>query len=60
MRTRSFELDGGTTFDLHKFRGLEVLRIWRGQAWYVPNGLFDKEALVDLLRTNGVAEQQAD
>src|SRR4051794_37285344 len=27
VRTRSFALDGGTTFDLHKIGRLEVLRI---------------------------------
>ena len=38
MRTKSFTLDGGTTFDLHKIGRLEVLRIWRERSSYVPNG----------------------
>jgi hypothetical protein len=60
MRMRSFAVDGSTTFDLHKIGRLEVLRIQRGPESYVPNGALDKDALVDLLRTNGVAERQAD
>src|ERR1044072_7799198 len=60
VRTRSFVLDGDTTFDLHKIGRLEVLRIQRGRKWYVPNGALDREALIVLLRECGVAERKAD
>ena len=60
MRTKSFALDGGTTFDLHKIGRVEVLRIRRERSSYVPSGALDKEALIALLRTSGVAERRAD
>jgi hypothetical protein len=60
IRTRTFALDGGTTFDLHKIGRMEVLRIQRGHRTYVPNGALDKHAIVDLLRTNDVAKREAD
>ncbi len=59
IRTRTFALDGGTTFDLHKIGRMEVLRIQRGNRTYVPNGALDEDPIVDLLRTNGVAERHA-
>jgi len=58
--TRSFALDGDTTFELRKIDGVEVLCIHRGPQRYVPNGALDNAALVHLLRTDGVAERQAD
>jgi intracellular sulfur oxidation DsrE/DsrF family protein len=60
MRMRSFALDGDTTFDLLKIGRVNMLRIRRGTKSYVPNGALDKGGLVDLLRTNGVAERKAD
>jgi hypothetical protein len=60
VRMRSFAVDGGTTFDLHKIGRLEILRIQRGSQSYVPNGALDEAALIDLLRAHGVAERPAD
>jgi len=48
MRTRSFPLDGSTTFDLHKIGRLEILRIWQQPA--VPTGALDKDSFADLIR----------
>jgi hypothetical protein len=48
IRTRSFPLDGRTTFDLHKIGRLEILRIWRRPA--VPSGGLDKDSVADLIR----------
>lgn len=60
IRTRSFVLDSETTFELKKIGRMAALTIRRGRSCYYPNGSLNKEALVNLLRTNGVAEWQAD
>jgi hypothetical protein len=59
IRTKSFPLDGGTMFDLHKAGRVEMVRILREHRSYVPSGAIDREALVDLLRRNGVREREA-
>lgn len=60
VRTRSFALDGATTFELRRIGRMETLLVRRGSLQYVPNGALDKRAIVNLLRANGVAERQAD
>jgi hypothetical protein len=59
IRTKSFALDGNTTFNLEKFGPFQVLRIHRGRQSYSHNGALDRDSLINLLRANGVREQKA-
>lgn len=57
LRTRSIPLDADTTFELQKVVGrLEVLVISRGASRYVPNEWLNRQKLMSLLRTHGIAE----
>jgi hypothetical protein len=59
VRTRSIPLNGSTLFELRKMGRLRVLRIHSSGSTYVPNGALDISDVVELLRTNGVAERKA-
>ena len=58
LRTRSFSLDDGTTYEVKNIGRTQILIICRGKSTYVPNGTFDKQPLIDLLRANGVSERK--
>lgn len=58
VRTRSIPLDSTTTFQMRLVgRRMRVLVITSGGRSYVPNGALDRDALMELLRMNGVAER---
>jgi hypothetical protein len=57
VRTRSIPLDAATTFQIRRIGRLHLLVITSGQKHYVPNGAFDKRALMEFLRLNGVVER---
>jgi hypothetical protein len=59
LRTRSFPLDANLEFELRKIGRLQIMVIHCGASRYVPNGALDRAELIDLLRSNGVAERTA-